>query len=115
MCEGNLWMSLSEPFDDRLMADLAAAADGTLDPARQAEIEAMAAADAELADALERQRRAAALIRGASAEMHAPPALRARLEEEGRRAARDASLPWVAAALAGGLVLALAVVLAIVL
>ena len=28
-------MSLSEPYDDRLMADLAAAADGTLPPARQ--------------------------------------------------------------------------------
>jgi anti-sigma factor RsiW len=82
-------MSLSEPFDDRLMADLAAAADGTLDPARQAEIEALAAADAEVADALERQRRAVALIRGASADVHAPPALRARLEAEGRRAARD--------------------------
>ncbi len=46
-------MSLSEPFDDRLMADLAAAADGTLRPERQAEIEAMAAADSELADALD--------------------------------------------------------------
>ena len=46
-------MSLSEPYDDRLMADLAAAADGTLPPARQAEIEAMAAADTELADALD--------------------------------------------------------------
>jgi anti-sigma factor RsiW len=108
-------MSLSEPFDDRLMADLAAAADGTLDPARQAEIEAMAAADAELADALERQRRAAALIRGASAEVQASPELRARLETEGRRAARDASLPWLAAILAGGLVVLLALVLAVVL
>jgi anti-sigma factor RsiW len=108
-------MSLSEPFDDRLMADLAAAADGTLDPARQAEIEALAAADAEVADALERQRRAVALIRGASADVHAPPALRARLEAEGRRAARDQRLPWLVAALAGGLVIALAVVLAIVL
>src|SRR5215203_759388 len=60
-------MSLSEPYDDRLMADLAAAADGSLDPARQAEIETLAAADPELADALERQRRAVAMIRGAAA------------------------------------------------
>jgi anti-sigma factor RsiW len=113
MGEGDRWMSLSEPFDDRLMADIAAAADGTLDPARRAEIEAMAAADAELAAALERQRRAVALIRGASAEVHAPPALRARLEEEGRRAARDQRLPWLAAMLAGGLVVLLALVLAV--
>jgi hypothetical protein len=33
-------MSLSEPYDDRLMADLAAAADGTLPRARQQELEA---------------------------------------------------------------------------
>jgi hypothetical protein len=73
-------MSLSEPFDDRLMADLAAAADGTLSPKRQAELEALAGLDADLADALARQRRAAALIRDAAAEVHAPDALRARLE-----------------------------------
>ena len=46
-------MSLSEPYDDRLMADLAAAADGTLPPARQAELEAMAEDDPELAAALD--------------------------------------------------------------
>jgi len=73
-------MSLSEPFDDRLMADLAAAGDGTLPPERQAELEALAALDPELAVALERQRRAAALIRGAAAEVHAPESLRAQLE-----------------------------------
>jgi hypothetical protein len=73
-------MSLSEPFDDRLMADLAAAADGTLPAKRQAELEALAGLDPELADALARQRRAAGLIRDAVAEAHAPDALRARLE-----------------------------------
>jgi hypothetical protein len=95
-------MSLSEPFDDRLMADLAAAADGTLDPARQAEIEAMAAEDSELADALERQRRAVTLIRGATAELHAPLALRERLEADRQRLARPrARRRWFSVALAG--------------
>jgi hypothetical protein len=73
-------MSSPHPFDDRLMADLAAAADGTLDPARQAEIETLAAHDDVLADALERQRRAAALIRDAAADVRAPDELRALIE-----------------------------------
>jgi chloramphenicol 3-O-phosphotransferase len=73
-------MSSPDAFDDRLMADLAAAADGTLDPARQDQIETLAAHDEVLADALERQRRAAALIRDAGAEVRAPDALRERLE-----------------------------------
>jgi hypothetical protein len=107
-------MSLSEPYDDRLMADLAAAADGTLDPARQAEIEAMAAEDSELADALERQRRAVTLIRGATAEIHAPLALRERLEADRQRLAKPrARRRWFSVALAGAA--AAAVLLAVVL
>lgn len=107
-------MSLSEPYDDRLMADLAAAADGTLDPARQAEIEAMAAEDRELADALERQRRAVTMIRGATAEIHAPLALRERLEADRQRLARPrARRRWFSVALAGAA--AAAVLLAVVL
>jgi|SRR5215218_4091188 len=108
-------MSLSEPYDDRLMADLAAAADGTLDPARQAEIEAMAADDAELADALERQRRAVSMIRGATGEIQAPLALRERLEADRQRLARPrARRRWFSVALAGmaAAVVLLAVVLA---
>jgi anti-sigma factor RsiW len=72
-------MSLSEPFDDRLLADLAAAADGTLPRKRQAEIETLAAHDPELAEALDRQRKAAALIRGAAADVTASESLRARI------------------------------------
>jgi hypothetical protein len=110
-------MSLSEPYDDRLMADLAAAADGTLDPARHAEIEAMAAEDAELAEALERQRRAVTLIRGAAAEVHAPLALRERLEADRARLARVGGggfrRRWLSVALAGAA--AAAVLLAVVL
>jgi hypothetical protein len=108
-------MSLSEPYDDHLMADLAAAADGTLDPARQAEIEAMAADDARLADALERQRRAVSLIRGATSEIQAPLALRERLEADRQRLARPrARRRWFSVALAGAAaaVVLMAVVLA---
>jgi hypothetical protein len=73
-------MNSPDAFDDRLMADLAAAADGSLDPVRQAEIETLAAHDDVLADALERQRHAAALIRESAADVRAPDELRARLE-----------------------------------
>ncbi len=73
-------MCLSEPIDDRLIADLAAAADGSLPRERQAEIEMLAAHDPYLAEALDRQSRAAAMIRAASADVTAPDALRARLE-----------------------------------
>lgn len=109
-------MSLSEPYDDRLMADLAAAADGTLDPDRQAEIEAMAAADSELAEALERQRRAVSLIRGAAAEVEAPLALRERIEADRQRLQRAGGRGfrrrWLSVALAGAV--AAAVLLAVV-
>ena len=81
-------MSLSEPYDDHLMADLAAAADGTLPPARQAELEAMAEDDPDLAAALDEQRRAVTLIQGAAAEIRAPLALRERLENERARTTR---------------------------
>src|SRR5215212_6382484 len=106
-------MSLSEPYDDRLMADLAAAADGTLPPARRAELEQMAAQDAELAAALDEQRRAMTLIRGAAAEVRAPLALRERLEADRARLARPrARRRWLSVALAGAA--AAAVVLAVV-
>ena len=95
-------MSLSEPYDDRLMADLAAAADGTLPPARQAELEAMADEDPELAAALAEQRRAVTLIQGAAAEIRAPLALRERLEDERARAARTRPRRrWLSLGLAG--------------
>ena len=107
-------MSLSEPYDDRLMADLAAAADGTLPHARQAELEALAEQDAELAAALDEQRRAMTLIRGAAAEVRAPLALRERLEADRARLARPrARRRWFSVATAGAL--AAAVLLAVVL
>jgi hypothetical protein len=107
-------MSLSEPYDDRLMADLAAAADGTLPRARRQELEAMAASDPALAAALDDQRRALTLIRGAAGEVRAPLALRERLEADRRRLARPrARRRWFSVATAGAL--AAAVLLAVVL
>jgi hypothetical protein len=107
-------MSISEPYDDRLMADLAAAADGTLPPARQAELEAMAERDAGLAAALDEQRRAMTLIRGAAAEVRAPLALRERLEADRARLARPrARRRWFSIATAGAA--AAAVLIAVVL
>jgi hypothetical protein len=107
-------MSLSEPYDDRLMADLAAAADGTLAPGRRRELEAMAERDPAIASALDEQRRALTLIRGAAAEVRAPLALRERLEADRTRLARPrARRRWFSIATAGAL--AAAVLLAVVL
>lgn len=107
-------MSLSEPFDDRLTADLAAAADGTLPRARQEELEAMAQRDPALAAALDEQRRAMTLIRGAAGELRAPLALRERLEADRVRLARPrARRRWLSVATAGAV--AAAVLLAVVL
>jgi hypothetical protein len=107
-------MSISEPYDDRLMADLAAAADGALPRARQEELEALARQDAGLAAALDEQRRAMTLIRGAAGEVRAPLALRERLEADRARLARPrARRRWFSVATAGAL--AAAVLLAVVL
>lgn len=107
-------MSLSEPYDDRLMADLAAAADGTLPRARQEELEAMAERDPGIAAALDEQRRALTLIRGAAEEVRAPLALRERLEVQRASSWKPrAAKRWFSVATAGAL--AAAVLLAVVL
>src|SRR5918999_5467851 len=107
-------MSVSEPYDDRLMADLAAAADGTLPPARAQELEAMAERDPALASALDDQRRALTLIRGAASEVRAPLALRERLEVQRSTSWRPRTARrWFSVATAGAL--AAAVLLAVVL
>jgi hypothetical protein len=67
--------------------ELAALADGSLEPERRAALEARVAASPELADRLAEQRRAVALARSAAEAVEAPASLRARIERE-RRAAR---------------------------
>ena len=64
------------------IAALAALADGSLAPERQAALEERVAASPELADLLAEQQRAVALTRGAAAEVEAPPRLRARIDAE---------------------------------
>ena len=64
------------------LAELAALADGSLPPERRAVLEARVAASSELAGRLAEQERAVTLTRTASAEVAAPPALRARIQAQ---------------------------------
>jgi anti-sigma factor RsiW len=92
------------PGDDRLRAELTALADGTLRGRRRTRLEAEVARSPELAELLEKQRRAVAALR--SVEAPAPAGLRARLEaERGSRApAARGPAAWLRRpALAGGL------------
>jgi Anti-sigma-K factor rskA len=90
-------------------AELAALADGSLDPGGRAAAEARVAGSPELAELLAEQERALVLTRSAAAEVEAPAALRARIEAQrvprrGRRAAlvgAIATTAAVAAAVAG--------------
>jgi anti-sigma factor RsiW len=68
-------------------ADLVAMADGRLEPARRATLEARLAAEPELAGALDRQRAALSAITAATERVAAPPALRARIEAMAAEAA----------------------------
>jgi hypothetical protein len=65
-------------LDDRMLADLTALADGTLRGRRRARLEAEVARSPQLAEALEKQRRAVAALR--SVEERAPAPLRERVE-----------------------------------
>lgn len=97
------------------MSDLSALADGTLDPARRAQVEARIAASPELTARYERERRLVAALHHARATDRAPARLRARIEaaRPGRAKAARRRLTYsgaVAGALAAtalGLVLAL--------
>jgi Anti-sigma-K factor rskA len=66
------------------IAELAALADGSLDPERGAALREQVAASPELADRLAEQERAVSLARSAAAEVEAPAALRARIEAQRR-------------------------------
>jgi hypothetical protein len=65
-------------------AELAALADGSLDPQRRAAAEARVAGSAELAELLSEQERAVALTRSLAAEVEAPAPLRAHIEARRR-------------------------------
>jgi Anti-sigma-K factor rskA len=73
--------------DKDQIAELAALADGSLDPERGAALREHVAASPELADHLAEQERAVSLARSAATEVEAPPALRARIEAQ-RRSSR---------------------------
>jgi hypothetical protein len=95
------------------LADLSALADGTLDPARKADVEARIAASPELSALYERERRVVDALHQARATERAPAALRARIEAARPSGAARARRRF---AYAGGAVAALAaVVLALVL
>jgi anti-sigma-K factor RskA len=82
--------------------ELAALADGSLDPERRAELEARIEASPILADRLAEQERAVALLQGAGEDVEAPAGLRARVEAQRStrtvRAPRRLALGGVAAA-----------------
>lgn len=67
-------------LDPRELADLSALADGTLDPARRAQVEARIAGSAELTALYERERRVVEVLHEVSSTVRAPAGLRARIE-----------------------------------
>src|SRR5262249_60775120 len=91
------------------VTELAALADGSLEPERRAALEARVAASAELAARLAEQHRAVMLARSAASEVQAPAALRARIEGQrrARRAPASRRVVLVGAAAAAALVVAL--------
>jgi anti-sigma factor RsiW len=74
--------------DQRVLADLAALADGTLDPSRRQDVEARVAASPELRDRLGQERRAVAVLIRAREQDRAPAHLRARVQSASRPAVR---------------------------
>jgi hypothetical protein len=98
--------------DRRELAELSALADGTLDPARRAEVEARIAASRELRVLYERERRVAGMLSDARSTTRAPAAVRARIEAERTRRRKILLRPAYVAALTAALA---AVLLAVVL
>jgi len=74
--------------DDTGADELAALADGSLEPDRRAALEERVDASPELADLLAEQERAVALMQGAAGQVEAPASLHARVDAE-RRARRS--------------------------
>jgi hypothetical protein len=80
--------------------ELAALADGALQPGRRALLEARVAASPELRDRLAEQQRAVALARSAAVEVEAPSSLRARIDAPRRQARVRGRRPVLAGAVA---------------
>lgn len=102
-----------DQLDRRELADLSALADGTLAPARRAEVEARVAASPELSALYERERRVVGLLQESRATVRAPATLRTRLERaRPSRPVRARRAVLYGGGLAGALaVVALAIVL----
>jgi hypothetical protein len=100
---------------NRELAELSALADGTLAPARRAEVEARVAASPELSALYERERRVVEVLHEARSTVRAPGRLRARIDAERpsraalgrRRAGYGGALVGALAAVVLGLVLIL--------
>jgi anti-sigma-K factor RskA len=103
-----------EEADVHEVAELAALADGSVAPERRAALEARIAASPALADRLDEQERAVALVRGAADEVDAPAGLRARVEAQRSprtgRAPRRLALAGVATGAVAAVAIAVAVV-----
>lgn len=96
---------------DGELAELAALADGSLAPARRAELDARVAASSELAERLGEQRRAVALAQSATNGVEAPAALRARIgAQRGVPVARPRRLVLAGAAATAAAAVAVGVV-----
>lgn len=95
--------------------ELAALADGSLDPDRRDALEAEVAASPELAGQLAEQQRAVMLVQNAGAEIEAPTALRARIDaqQRPRRAPMRGRLAFLAASAAVVVAASVAVVVTV--
>lgn len=92
------------------LRDLSALADGTLDPARRATVEAHIAASAELGALYARERQIVAVLEQARSTDRAPASLRARIEAERPRPAAPRRRIGYAGGLAAGLTAAVVAV-----
>ena len=99
--------------DTNEIPELAALADGSLEPKRRAALEARVAESPELARRLTEQEDAVALTRGVAADVEAPAGLRARVEAQRRVHRAPAARRFVLAGAAAAAAVAVAVSLAL--
>jgi hypothetical protein len=95
----------------RDVVELAALADGSLEPSRRDALEARVAGSSELADRLAEQQRALELASSVAAEVEAPASLRARIEMP--RRVRRTAMPRRLGVLGAAATVALAVVIGV--